>query len=151
MIVYHGGYCPIEFPIIKPSRNSKDFGPGFYCTKLLSQAERWSRRFNTPVVSAYEYTPPPSLDILEFDKMSEEWLDFIAACRHGIPHSHDLVAGAMADDQIWNYVADYLSGILTREQFWVLAKFKHPTHQVAFCTIKALSGLTFLKSMEVAR
>ena len=79
MIVYHGGYCEIRTPEIKPSRNNKDFGPGFYCTELLSQAERWSRRFDTPVVSFYEYTPDPDLDILSFDQMTEEWLDFIVA------------------------------------------------------------------------
>ena len=54
MIVYHGGYCEIQTPEIKPSRNNKDFGPGFYCSELLSEAERWSRRFDTPVVSFYE-------------------------------------------------------------------------------------------------
>ncbi|WP_288593716.1 DUF3990 domain-containing protein [uncultured Victivallis sp.] len=151
MIVYHGGYCEIRTPEIKPAWNHKDFGSGFYCTELLPQAERWSRRFDTPVVSAYDYTPNPELDILAFDRMTEEWLDFIVACRNGKPHSHDIVTGAMANDQIWNYVADFISGILTREQFWVLAKFKHPTHQIAFCSEKALASLKFQNSWEVAR
>lgn len=29
-------------------------------------------------------------------------------------------------DQIYNYVSDYMEGSLTREQFWVLAKFNYP-------------------------
>jgi hypothetical protein len=29
--------------------------------------------------------------------MTEEWLDFIVQCRAGIPHSYDIVIGAMAD------------------------------------------------------
>ena len=70
MIVYHGGYCEIRTPEIKPAWNHKDFGSGFYCTELLPQAERWSRRFDTPVVSAYDYTPNPELDILAFDRMT---------------------------------------------------------------------------------
>ena len=94
MVVYFGGSCEIQTPEIKPSRNNKDFGPGFYCTELLAQAERWSRRFDTPVVTSYEYTPNPDLDILNFDQMTEEWLDFIVACRNGTPHSHDIVVGA---------------------------------------------------------
>lgn len=151
MILYHGGYCEIRTPEVKPSRNHKDFGQGFYCTELLPQAERWSRRFDTPVVSAYEYTPESSLDIRTFEQMTEEWLDFIVACRNGKSHSHDIVAGAMANDQVWNYVADFISGILTREQFWVLAKFKRPTHQVAFCTERALSCLKFQQTKEVTR
>jgi hypothetical protein len=55
----------------------------------------------------------------------------------------------MANDQVWNYVADYIAGILTREQFWVLAKFKHPTYQIAFCTIEALECLQYLGNYEV--
>jgi len=49
----------------------------------------------------------------------------------------------MADDQIYNYIADFIRGVITREQFWVLAKFKYPTHQIAFCTKAALDCLTF--------
>ena len=44
----------------------------------------------------------------------------------------------MANDQIYNYISDFIDGILTREQFWVLAKFKHPTHPIGFCNEKAL-------------
>ena len=32
----------------------------------------------------------------------------------------------MADDTIFNYVQDYLSGVITREAFWALAKLKRP-------------------------
>jgi len=38
---------------------------------------------------------------------------------------------------------------LTREQFWVLAKFKHPTHQIAFCAPSALDCLNYWESCEV--
>ena len=38
--------------------------------------------------------------------------------------------GAMANDQIYNYVSDYMDGVITRAQFWELAKFKYPTHQI---------------------
>ena len=52
--------------------------------------------------------------------MSEEWLDFIVDCRSGKDHNYDIVIGAMADDQIYNFVSDYIDGTITREQFWVL-------------------------------
>lgn len=83
--------------------------------------------------------------------MSEEWLDFIIACRHGEPHGHDIVIGVMADDQINNHVTDYLDGVITRGQFWALAKFKHPTRQIDFCTPAALKCFEFVDSEEVAR
>jgi hypothetical protein len=149
MIVYHGGYCAIENPEIRVSNNMKDFGNGFYCTMLQAQADRWARRFDTPIVSIYEYTPSNTLNVLKFDTMTDEWLDFIVDCRGGKPHGYEIVDGAMANDQIWNYIADFLSGVLTREQFWVLAKFKYPTHQLAFCSRDALNCLKYLEYYEV--
>jgi hypothetical protein len=50
---------------------------------------------------------------------------------------------------VWNYIADFISGVLTREQFWALAKFKHPTHQIAFCAPSTLKCLKYLESYEV--
>ena len=148
MIVYHGGYRVIEAPAIRAGKNNKDFGDGFYCTNLRAQADQWAKRFDTPVVSVYEYTPSAALAVLKFDTMTDEWLDFIVDCRSGKPHGHAIVEGAMANDQVWNYIADFANGVLTREQFWVLAKFKRPTHQLAFCSPAALSCLTHLESYE---
>jgi hypothetical protein len=149
MILYHGGYSPIETPKIIQGRYTKDFGHGFYCTQFKEQAVRWARRFETPVISIYDFEQNNDLIILEFQDMTEEWLDFIVACRSGSSHEYDIVQGAMANDQIFNYIADFISGILTREQFWVLAKFKRPTHQISFNTKKALQCLTFQSSEEV--
>ena len=58
-------------------------------------------------------------------------------CRSGQDHGYDIVIGAMADDQIYNYISDYIDGVLTRKQFWALARFKYPTHQIVFCTDEA--------------
>ena len=146
MTVYHGSYTSIEHPDIKIGRSTKDFGPGFYCTMIREQAQRWARRYQTPVLNTYTVRMDTSLKILEFREMTEEWLDFIIACRHGKAHDYDIVIGAMANDQIYNYIADYIDGILTREQFWVMAKFKYPTHQINFCTPKALQCLEYVSS-----
>lgn len=149
MTVYHGGYAAIGDPKIIIGKNTKDFGPGFYCTVIREQAERWAKRYDTPVVSVYNVRMNTDLKILEFREMSEKWLDFIINCRHGRPHDYDIVIGAMANDQIYNYIADYMDGILTREQFWSLARFKYPTHQINFCTGAALRCLEFVASEEV--
>ncbi|MBB6623377.1 DUF3990 domain-containing protein [Clostridium gasigenes] len=45
----------------------------------------------------------------------------------------------MADDTVWDYVQDYFLGDISRNAFWQLAKFKYPTHQIRFHTLKALS------------
>lgn len=151
MTVYHGSYTRVDEPRIIVGRNTKDFGPGFYCTLIREQAERWARRNAVGIVNRYTVRLDERLDVLEFPEMSEEWLDFIIACRHGEPHGHDIVIGAVADDQIYNYVTDYLDGVITRGQFWALAKFKYPTHQINFCTPAALKCLAFVDSEEVTR
>jgi len=150
MILYHAGKEVVEFPEVRKNRYTKDFSWGFYCTKSYEQAYRWANRRNgAGVVSIYSYVENESLKILKFEEMTDEWLDFIIDCRSGKPHSHDIVIGAMANDQIYNFIADYIDGILTREQFWVLARFKYPTHQINFCTQKALKCLEFVSSDEV--
>lgn len=146
MEIYHGGYTEISEPEILKGRFTKDFGEGFYCTALKEQAIKWSLRYSTPVVSIYMARIEGDLKIKEFKEMDDEWLDFIVACRSGRLHDYDIVIGAMANDQVYNYIADFINGILTREQFWVLARFKYPTHQINFCTAKALKCLTFIKS-----
>ena len=143
MTVYHGGYQPVQKPEIWKGRNTKDFGYGFYCTIIKEQAQRWAKRYETKVISIYNVRMNNNLNIMDFAEMYEEWLDFIVDCRSGKDHNYDIVIGAMADDQIYNFVSDYIDGTITREQFWVLAKFKYPTHQIAFCTKDALKCLEY--------
>lgn len=148
-IVYHGSYTTIKDPEIKTGKYTKDFGEGFYCTLLKEQAIKWANKYDSPVLDVYEYDENTSLNIKEFSILSEEWLDFVINCRNGVKHDYDIVIGAMADDQIYNYVTDLTLGIITREAFWELAKFRYPTHQITFCTDKSLECLKFLNSEGV--
>ena len=149
MTVYHGSYAIIKNPKIIQGKNTKDFGSGFYCTIIREQAQRWAKRYNTPIINIYTIRMNTNLKILEFKEMTDEWLDFIINCRNGKQHDYDIVIGAMANDQIYNYIADYIDGIITREQFWSLAKFKYPTHQINFCTEAALNCIEYVSSEEV--
>ncbi|KGM95087.1 hypothetical protein Z968_10010 [Clostridium novyi A str. 4552] len=143
--IFHGSYTEVKKPEIRKSRNTKDFGTGFYCTVIREQAERWAKRYKTPTVNTYTVNMQSveNLKIKEFEEMTDEWLDFIINSRSGNEHNYDIVIGAMADDQIYNYISDYMDGAITREQFWVMAKFKYPTHQITFCSEKALKCLEF--------
>ena len=67
----------------------------------------------------------------------------------GVEHNYDIVEGPMADNQIWDYVEDYIAGKISKAAFWELVKFKYPTHQIAFCTEKALRTLTFEGSTTI--
>lgn len=81
--------------------------------------------------------------------MTDDWLDFIAECRDGGIHNYDIVEGPMADDTVWNFVNDYLGENISKEVFWEYAKFKHPTHQINFHTIRALNCLKFERSEKI--
>ncbi|MCM1061687.1 MAG: DUF3990 domain-containing protein [Eubacterium sp.] len=151
MILYHGSKEIVEFPEIRTAKFNKDFYFGFYCTLYKDQAQRWAARFSGKgYISEYSYTPNDSLKVLIFSEMTEEWLDFIAACRMGTPHDYDVVEGPMADDTIFNYVQDFVDGKISRQAFWELAKFKKPTHQISFHTARALAALNFLKGYDVS-
>ena len=54
----------------------------------------------------------------------------------------------MADDQIWNYLENYVAGKISKAAFWELIKFNHPAHQIVFCTGAALQTLTFERSED---
>ena len=148
-IVYHGSSVKVDNPRIIVGKYTKDFGMGFYCTILKSQAEKWAKKFDTSIVNIYEYRESPNLKIKEFSVMTDEWLDFIINSRLGKKHDYDIVIGAMADDQVYNYVSDLIDGVITRSAFWELAKFKHPTHQIAFCTERALQCLKYIDMEEI--
>ena len=150
ILLYHGSKEEVVYPEIRITRYTKDFSWGFYCTNNYQQAYRWAdRRSADGIVNIYRYVENPELKILRFPEMSDEWLDFIAKCRAGEMHHYDIVEGPMADDTIWDYVNGFTSGQISREAFWALAKFKHPTHQISFHTANALRCLTFERSEHI--
>ncbi len=150
IIVFHGSKEIVTSPEIRIARFHKDFYYGFYCTIMKEQAIRWATRITGHgIINEYQYTPNESLNKLTFPKMTEEWLDFVVQCRLGNAHNYDIVEGPMADDTIFNYVQNFADGQISREAFWELVKFKHPTHQISFHTEKALTTLKFFQGYEV--
>ncbi|CDE22267.1 putative uncharacterized protein [Amedibacillus dolichus CAG:375] len=150
ILVYHGSKEKVVEPEIRKTKYTKDFSWGFYCTIIKKQAEKWATRIDGKgYVNIFEYQEKEGLNIKVFEEISYEWLDFVVHCRSGNVHDFDIVEGPMADDTIYNYVEDYISGDIERDAFMELVKFKKPTHQISFHTIKALSCLKFIDSKEV--
>ncbi|MDO5826212.1 MAG: DUF3990 domain-containing protein [Methanosphaera sp.] len=143
MEIYHGSSVIVKKPEIRIEKYNKNFYHGFYCTLLEKQAIRWATRFGDGFVNKYDYVVDNSLNILSFDKMTEEWLDFVVDCRSGKAHDYDIIEDPVADDIIYTYVQDFLDGKISREAFWALAKFKYPTHQICFNTEKSLKTISF--------
>ena len=150
MELFHGSNVVVDQPKIITDGYYKDFGYGFYCTNLEKQAKRWALvKQHGHVVNVYDYLENKSLNTLVFDEMTDEWLDFVVACRQGIKHDYDMEEGTIADDTIWNYVDDFTRGEISRTAFWELVKFKYPTHQIVFCSEKALKQLHFKRSYSL--
>ena len=149
-IVYHGSNVVVAQPKILINGHYKDFGFGFYCTNIEKQAKRWAlTKRGASIVNKYTYLQNKELNICAFPEMTEDWLQFVVDCRRGKEHNYDIVEGPMADDQIWDYVEDYIAGNISKEAFWLLVQFKYPTHQIVFCTEEALKTLHFEGSVTL--
>ena len=147
VILYNGSDIAVPEPQIRTNGHYKDFGYGFYCTNIKKQAVRWAlTRGGKSVLNRYLFAEDKRLKSLCFPKMTDSWLDFIVHCRRGFHHSYDIVEGPMADDTIWDFVEDFANGRIKRQVFWSYAEFKYPTHQIVFCTEKALRCLSFAGS-----
>ena len=148
-IIYPGSYMKIEYPEIRKHRFTKDFSWGFYCTEIKEQAEKWASKFNTSIVNVYKLRNINTLNVKQFEDYTDEWLEFVVSCRSGNVHSYDVVIGPMADDTIYDYIEAYLHGQMNKQKFFDLMKFKYPTHQISFHSIKALDCLDFMQSYEI--
>ena len=153
MIVYHGGAVEIPCPDLLHSRKAVDFGTGFYVTPIREQAIRWSakrkRRDGTAVVSRYEFdeVAATNLKTLRFEAYSEEWLDFIVACRGLRDTSNwDIVIGGVANDKVFDTLEAFFDGFATKEQTIGRLRMATPNLQICLRSEVALSLLTFAGS-----
>jgi hypothetical protein len=156
MIIYHTSTLQIERPDILHSRQHLDFGAGFYTTILLEQATKYGDRFlrrGEPAV-LNTYSLDDDLDGYShhlFNSYDEEWLDFVTACRKGQQHpTYDIIEGGIADDQVFNTVDLYFSGIYTKEQALAQLQYKQPNHQICITSQKLLdSHLHYIESRNL--
>ena len=149
MTVYHGGYMAVTSPKIREGRYTKDFGTGFYCTIIKEQAQRWAKRYDKGIVSIYEVRLNTSLKIKEFKEMSDEWLDFIIACRSGKEHDYDIVIGPVADDKVYRVVLLYEHGDIDKDLALKKLKTEKLCDQILFHTEKSLEYLKFIEVEEL--
>lgn len=148
--LFHGSNIVVRNPEVHTLGHYKDFGYGFYCTRFEKQAKKWALTKNPQhIVTVFEYFEKKDLNVLSFNELTDAWLNFVANCRKGVVHKYDIVEGPMADDQIWDYVEDFISGNISREAFWALARFKRPTHQIVSCTEDALKCIIYKEYYEI--
>jgi predicted RNA-binding protein YlxR (DUF448 family) len=153
-MVYHGSYTVINEILLAFCQKGRDFGRGFYVTKIRSQAEQWAVRKgkwrNTQgAVTEFglhnDLIQILKMKTLKFEGYTNEWLDFVVLNRDNVSnqqaHDYDIVEGPVADDEIATRISDYLNGSIAKEQFLSELAHKSPTHQMCFCTERSLSAL----------
>ena len=155
MKVYHGSYIEIDKIDLSKGELARDFGLGFYVTKLYKQAEYWAKRKGKQhkkqgVINEYVFFESAFIGdyfkTLRFADYSEDWLDFVVMNRQNDTiknvHEYDIIEGPVADDDITTRIGVYLAGGISKAEFIEELKFKHTvSHQIAFCTQKSLQML----------
>jgi hypothetical protein len=158
MKVYHGSYTEIEKIDLNRCEVGKDFGQGFYVTKLHKQAETWAIRKGKPkqttgIITEFDFDEDipevMELKVLKFEDYDEKWLDFVVLNRKNKSkkqqaHDYYIIEGPVADDRITEQIQDYIDGIISKEKF-LNDLIYLPSHQICFCTIQSLQALTLSK------
>lgn len=157
MIVYHGSYIEIKNPDILYSRDSVDFGKGFYITPIKEQAVKWASRFKRNkgkgVISSYElnmdavYT---KAKVLEFNGYTEAWLDYIISCRSGKTiAAYDVVIGGVANDKVFNTIELFIDGLIDKTEAIKRLRYEKPNLQICICSQKIINDyMTFIESED---
>jgi hypothetical protein len=161
MIVYHGSYAEITRIDLLKCEPNKDFGKGFYVTKIKEQAESWAVRMGRKhkskgFVTKFHFYESAFVNgvykVLQFDKYDDNWLDFVALNRRfdsPIPaHDYDIVEGPVADDRISKEIDNYILGKIPREKFLNMLRREEPTHQICFCTADSLLMLEYIENTK---
>ena len=157
MKLYHTSNIEVRNPNIEFSRNHLDFGKGFYLTSLKEQAIKYGQRFlrkeENAYLNVYELDDEIGCSFTRkvFDSYNGEWLDYVAACRKGMPRQeYDIIEGGIADDQVFDTIDLYFTGIYTREQALDQLRYKKPNHQVCITNQLLIdNNLQFLYSEKL--
>jgi hypothetical protein len=154
MRVFHGSWTAIDRIDLSKCQPNKDFGRGFYVTKLRKQAEIWAEIIGgmhdtAGVVSEFIFYERAFEDekykILRFEDYNEAWLDFVILNRNRESveqkHDYDIIEGPIADDRISRRIDDYLDGKVSKRNFLEELRHDEENHQICFCTLNSLQML----------
>jgi len=159
MILYHGGTDIIEKPVIRLQSAGRDFGMGFYCTDIRSQAEKWAKRQGrirklSAVLNVYEFDADrakSNLNIKMFGDYSQEWLDLVVNGRKEpqFNHGFDIVYGKIANDDVGETVQAVVDGLMPFDFALQKLSFMPSNNQYCFCTEKSLEYIGFIESAKL--
>ncbi len=164
IILFHGAKTSIDGPIsIGKSKDTNDFGKGFYCGESLEQSAMFVSGF-----------PNSSLYITQFDKsdlcytklnVDRDWMLLIAYFRNKLTNysEHPLVLNLLsklegvdyiiapiADNRMFEIIDSFIEGEITDIQCQHCLSATNLGNQYVFITPKALKNLKILRHCYLA-
>ena len=158
LILYHGSNVLIENVELQKCRPYKDFGRGFYCTSIKSQAELMAKRVaeiygGSPAVTQFELNDGifivDNINVKKFAKATKEWALFVlnnrdkqfnqiesSCCNHD--NKYDIVIGPIANDNLALLFRTFSRGLIDLETLTRGLEYKKLNDQYSFHTEKAL-------------
>ena len=167
MILYHGSYTFFDKIDLNKGRKYKDFGQGFYTTKIESQARQWAKNMSARFGLAFGFVSVyncdenlfESLKYLKFDEPTEEWAYFIMNNRNNEfagtaqinnqKNQFDIVEGPVANDTIAVVLDQFMMNMKSGTALVEALEYKNLNHQISFHTEKGISLLKKVEHCEV--
>ena len=160
--VYHGSTHRVVHPLVALGRKNLDFGQGFYVTTYREQAIQWAmrqqilRRSQEAWLNVYvldmEKVSAGNYALKRLDGYNNEWLEFIAASRHGQTpwQGYDLIEGGVANDKVVDAVEAYLAGLADVEHTLNKLAYALPNNQICLLNQDLIDTcLTFVDSWRI--
>ncbi len=152
--LYHTSNQIVEHPDLQHSRKFLDFGVGFYLTPIREQAVRYGDKFK--IADSRAFLNTYVFDLKEedfickrFEHYNEEWLEFVAANRLGLPTArYDIVEGGIANDKVFNTVDLFFSGLITKEEALKRLLPMRPNWQICILNQTILDNYLHFQSQE---
>jgi hypothetical protein len=163
MKLYHGSNVKIENIDLLKCHPFKDFGRGFYLTTIKQQAWDMAKRtsdiehIGKPFLMTYDFenTGISSLNIKEFDGVTDSWAEMIMNNRNRSfrnfdeplfngDNKYDIVFGPVANDNISRIFALYTQGVIRYDQLKNELEFKELNNQYSFHTNSAIALLKLI-------
>lgn len=161
MILYHGSNVYIQKVELERCRPYKDFGKGFYCTTIKSQAELMAARVSaiyggSPCVTQFEFDvsilSDTVLNVKKFNGASKDWAMFVLNNRNrhynqpdslecNFDNKYDIVVGPVANDDLALLFRTFTNRLIGLDALIKGLKYKLLTDQYSFHTDRALHYL----------
>lgn len=157
MLLYHGSLEKVEVPVLDKSKESNDFGRGFYLTSSKIQALKWAKRNmrindkEKAYISVFNFIENDDLNIFRFYNADYEWLNFVLQNRRRkkVNNDYDLIIGPVANDQVYNTLL-FESNLIDMDKTLEMLETQKLFDQYLFRTKKSLQKLVFVKCIEVS-